>query len=206
MSTFISFTTTRTSPDDTGQHGLGHKAVVVDIPVLECECQYSHFDTTSSGREQGGASSSVEARACSEGGQVDFIVSVRGLVQGFTYKLEINWFLLDNYRLAHMWTSVVTAETDAYMIREPLLQRNDDDDFHFGVIAWDAYKKGNDRFLIDVTVSDMYPALTSQEALIGSRNIDSSITALRLKCTAQTPGEAQSDAGTPALLVQKSLL
>ena len=205
MSTFISFTTTRTSPDATGQHGLGHKAVVVDIPVLECECDYSHFDTISSGREQGGASSSIAASACREGGQVDFIVSVRGLVQGFTYELEIIWFLLDNDRLTHMWKSIVTAETDAYELREPLLRRNYDD-FHFGMMAWDAYNKSRDRFLIDVTVFDMYPALTSQEALIGSRNIDSSLTTLRLKCTAQTPGEADSDAGTPALLVQKNLL
>jgi len=73
VSTFLSFTTT---PQ-------------VDIPALECEYQYSHFDTISSGREQGGASNSIEASARREGGQVDFIVSVRGLVQGFTYELEI---------------------------------------------------------------------------------------------------------------------
>ena len=42
-------------------------AVVVNVPVLECECtEQSHVDI-------------IETSACREGGQVDFIVSVLGV-------------------------------------------------------------------------------------------------------------------------------
>ena len=63
---------------------------------------------------------------------------------------------------------------------EPLVQRGDD--FHFGILAWEAYNKGNDHFLIGVTVRDMYPGLTREEALIGIRSIDSFRAPVRLSC------------------------
>jgi hypothetical protein len=98
---------------------------------------------------------------------VDFNVGVRGLVPGFEYYLEITW-TLEGDQLAHTWKSVVTTETDSYTLREPLVKQNDD--FHFGMMTWDLYKKGDDRFYIDVTVRDMYHWLTTEEALIGTRN------------------------------------
>ena len=142
--------------------------------MFECEC-CEHSDVASSNEY-----SHVPSSSCREGGQVHFHVSVRGLVPWFVYELEIKW-TLGSYKLAHTWKSVVkTTDTDSYTLREPLLQRGDD--FHFGIMAWAAYKKGNDPFVIEATVRDMHPGLTSEEALIGTRNIDSSVSAVRLKC------------------------
>ena len=70
---YISHTLTNSVVSDAaGQHGLHHHpAVVVDVPVLECECtKYTHVPHPHS----------IETSSCREGGQVDFIVSVRGLV------------------------------------------------------------------------------------------------------------------------------
>jgi hypothetical protein len=114
---------------------------------------------------------------------VDFNVAVRGLVPGFEYDLEITW-TLEGDQLTQTWKSVVTAETDSYTLREPLVQRNDD--FHFGMMAWDLYKKGDDLFYIDVMVRDMYHGLTTEEALIGTTNIDTVVNRIRLQC-AQHP-------------------
>ena len=114
---------------------------------------------------------------------MDFNVAVRGLVPGFQYDLEITW-TLEGDQLTQTWKSVVTAETDSYTLREPLVQRNDD--FHFGMMAWDLYKKGDDRSYIDVTVRDMYHWLTTEEALIGTTNIDTVVNRIRLQC-AQHP-------------------
>jgi hypothetical protein len=152
---------------DAGLHGIDHPTIVVDAPVLECECtEYSHVD--------------INASSCTEGGQVDFFVSMRGLVPGFVYEFKIKWEL-DDDNLTHTWKSVMEKnEKDSYTLREALMQRNDE--FSFGMMAWDAYKKGDDRFWIDVTVCDMYPGLTTEEALIGTRNIDSDVKTIRLKC------------------------
>ncbi len=194
----VSGTDEMNDPRPRQQHGFYHPAVVVGVPALECECiAYSPVASSTDP-----VYSHVEPSSCRDGGQVNFNVEVRGLVPGFEYDLEITWTLSGD-ELTHTWKSVVTAATEYYKLMEPLVQRNDD--FHFGMLAWDAYKKGKDLFLIDVTVCDMYPALTSQEALIGSRNIDSSLTTLSLKCKASTPGEAESAAGTPALIVHKYL-
>ena len=38
-----------------GKHGFDKPAIVIDLAEVECECESSHFATTSSGREQGGA-------------------------------------------------------------------------------------------------------------------------------------------------------
>jgi hypothetical protein len=156
--------------DAAGQHGLDHTAVALDVPALECECtnhgtrQYSDAD--------------MEASSCREGGELYFFVSARGLVPWFVYELEIKWSL-DIHQITHTWKSFVKTETDSYTFREPLLPRYDD--FRFGMMAWDAYKK-DERFLIEVTVRDMYPGLTTEESLIGSRNIDSSVNTVPCKC------------------------
>jgi len=161
--------------DAAGQHGLYHPAVVVDVPALECECiAYSPVASSTDP-----VYSHVEPSACREGGQVDFNVAVRGLVPGFEYDMEITWTLSGD-ELRHTWKSVVAAATEYYKLREPLVQRNDD--FHFGMLAWDVYKKGDDRFYIDVTVRDMYHWLTTEEAVIGTRNIDTAVNNVRLNC------------------------
>ena len=107
VSTF-SFTVPRTSPDVsdvTGQHGLDHPSVVIDLPELVCECKFSrrtrgmykhfsgghipeenynlsslHHNFSSPGRKQGGAANSSQASACREKGEVYWMVSVRGLI------------------------------------------------------------------------------------------------------------------------------
>jgi hypothetical protein len=154
-----------------GQHGLDHPAVVVDSPVLECECK----ETWSPSLHELSSTSTCEH-------SVVLIVSVRGLAPQFVYEVEIKWSL-ESEKLTHTWRSVVKTETDCYTFREPLVQRNDD--FLFGMMAWDTYKNGNDRFCIEVTVCDMYPGLTTKEALVGIRNIDSSVNAVELKCAEQ---------------------
>ena len=159
--------------DTAGQHGLEHPAVVVDVPVLECEC--TEYSPVAWSTEY----SHVASSACREGGQVDFNVSVRGLFPGFEYEFEITW-TLEGDKLTHIWKSVVTANTDSHTLREPLVQRGDN--FNFGILAWETYNKGNDHFLIVVTVRDMYPGLTREEALIGIRNIDSFRAPVRLSC------------------------
>ncbi len=153
-----------------GQHGLGHPAVVVDVLVLECEC--TEYSPVASSTEY----SHVAPSSCREGGQVDFNVAVRGLVPGFEYELEITW-TLDGDQLAHTWKSVVTAETDFYTLRESLVQQNND--FHFGMLAWDTYKKGRDPFGIEVGVREIFPGLTTEEARIGIRHIDSPVASWR---------------------------
>jgi hypothetical protein len=125
---------------------------------------------------------------------VYFNVAVRGLVPGFEYELEITWTLAGD-KLTHIWKSVVMAKTDSYTLREPLVKQNDD--FHFGILAWEAYKKDNDPFGIEVTVRDMFPRLTTEEARIGFRNIVSSIASVRLKCgkCIQNSSEVSATAG-----------
>ena len=178
-STLFSLTISHTKPDVSdaaGQHGLDHPSVVVDLPVLECECtEYSDVN--------------IEASSCREGGEVYFVVSARGLVPWFVYELEIKW-PLDRDELMHTWKSVVMPDTDSYTLREPLVQAHAD--FHFGMMAWDAYKQGNNRFVIGLTVRDMYPGLTTEEALIGIRNIDSSVALGRLNCMKHEHSSSES--------------
>ena len=57
------------------------------------------------------------------------------------------------------------------------------DDFHFGMMVWDTYRKGDDRFFIEVALRDMYPGLTTEESLLGRRHVDSSVNSLRVHCT-----------------------
>jgi hypothetical protein len=144
-------------------------AVFVDFPVLECECtDYSDIN--------------IRASSCREGGEVYFLASVRQLSPWFVYELEIKWSL-ESDQSRHTWNSVVTTDTNHYSFREPLLQREErNDDFLFGMKTWNLYKKGNARFVIEVTVCDVHPGLTTEEALIGIRNMDSTAASVRLKC------------------------
>ena len=76
-----------------GKHGFDKPAIVIDLAEVECECESSHFATTSSGREQGGAASSIETSTCTEEGQVYWMISVRGLRAVFYYEVEFDWSL-----------------------------------------------------------------------------------------------------------------
>ena len=132
---------------------------------------------------------------------MDFIVAGRGLVPGFQYCLEITWTLYGD-QLSHTWKSVKTAETDFYALREVLVQQNDD--FHFGMLAWDGYKKGQiDE--IEVTVREMFPGLTTEEARIGIRNIDSSLASVRLKCGKYVENSHTPRTHTPRIHLAPSL-
>jgi hypothetical protein len=158
------------------QHGLHHPGVVFSARVVECQC--SEYPDVASSDEY----SHVASSSCREEGEVHFNFTVLGLIPSFVYEIGINWTLtsVDLTSVCHTWTSVVTTDTNAYTHREPLVQRNVN--FHFGMMAWDAYKKGNDRFLIDLTVRDKYPGLTNEEALVGALIIDSSVRTVRLNC------------------------
>jgi hypothetical protein len=170
--------------DTAGQNGLDHPSVVVHVPVFECEyTEYSNID--------------IETSSCRERGQVHFTVLVRGLVPGFEYELEITW-TLEGHKLTHIWKSVVMPKTDSYTLREPLVQQNDD--FNFGMLAWDGYKNGQIEE-IEVTVRDMFPGLTTDEARIGIRNIDASVASVRLKCGKRV--QNSSEAATAGIQTQR---
>jgi hypothetical protein len=142
--------------DTAGQHGLDHRSVFVHVPVLECHCtEYSNID--------------IGISSCKEQGQVDFTVLVWGLVPGLVYELE--WSLegerivdSDKKLLRYGSKSVVAAETDSYTLRGVL----------YGLShGHPRVDIRNDGFFIEVTVRDMFPGLTIEEAVIGMRKFDS---------------------------------
>jgi hypothetical protein len=150
--------------DTAGQNGLDHPSVVVHVPVFECEyTEYSNID--------------IETSSCRERGQVHFTVLVRGLVPGLVYELE--WSLegeriidSDQKLLRYGSKSVVVAQTDSYTLRGVL----------YGLShGHPRVDIRNDGFFIEVTVRDMFPGLTIEEAVIGMRKFDSH-TINALKC------------------------
>ncbi len=54
---------------------------------------------------------------------------------------------------------------------------------------WDTYIPQKDAFVAEVTVRDMHPGLTSEEALIGTRRLNSVVNTARLRCTDLESGE-----------------
>ena len=115
----------------------------------------------------------LEASACREGGEVYWILSVRGLVAGFEYKFDCEWFVLGTQN-THHWYTIFSSSTSSYAVRQPLSQISKTT----GV--WEAYKQ--DHFEIEVTVRDMHPGLTNEDALIGTRRINSAVNTVQLKC------------------------
>jgi hypothetical protein len=146
-----------------GYHGLDHPAVAIDVPELECECTDSFsFEANT-----------LEASACREGGEVYWIVSVHGLVAGFEYKFDFEWFDPGKQK-THHWYTIFSSSTSSYAVRQLLSQISKT------TSVWEAYTQ--DRFEIDVTVRDMHPGLTSEVALIGTRRINSAVNTVRLTC------------------------
>jgi hypothetical protein len=55
--------------------------------------------------------------------------------------------------------------------------------------VWDACIPKQDPFVIEVTVRDLHPGLTSEEALIGARHVDSAVNTVRVHCTDLESGD-----------------
>ena len=152
-----------------GYHGLDHPAVAIDVPELECECKDSFsFEANT-----------LEASACREGGEVYWILSVRGLVAGFEYKFDCEWFVLGTQN-THHWYTIFSSSTSSYTLRQSISQIPRDFSIHTSV--WDAFISKRDTFEIEVTVRDMHPGLTNEHALIGARRMNSAVNTARLKC------------------------
>jgi hypothetical protein len=179
---------TYTEAGSAGQHGLDHPAIVIDLPELECECEYSHFVTTSSGREQSGAASSIEARACREEGEVYWIVSVRGLVPGCVYEVHFEWSLDLSGENVHHWNTVFTPSTSTYTGRQTIETSQKTRALNIHTSMRDTYILQGDPFEIEVTVRDLHPGLTSEEALIGIRRLNSAVNIVRVRCTESGEG------------------
>ena len=149
-----------------GYHGLDHPAVAIDVPELECECKDS-FSIEAMEK-------SMEASACRDGGEVYWILSVRGLVAGFVYEIRFEWFVLGTQNTRH-WHNIFSSNTSSYTVRQPLSQ----------IMAgawWDAYISKQDPFEFEVTVLDMHPGLTNEDALIGAIRMNSAVNTALLKC------------------------
>ncbi len=95
-----------------GQHGNNHPLVVIDFPMIECECKFSHGVSTLEGKEKGGDVESAAESACREEGEVYWIVSVRGLVAGFKYEFHFQSFVegVDHY----LWKSIFSTNTNSH--------------------------------------------------------------------------------------------
>jgi hypothetical protein len=157
--------------DTAGQHGLDHLAVFIDLPWLECECKFSISASTSDidGGQHGVA-------ACREGGEVYGIVSVRGLVPGFLYRLDFKWSLADEQLGA--FDSVIPTAKSSYIVRKPLTESGQDGTSTLDLIAHSRLKK----LRTDLSVWGMYPGLTEEEALIGGRHMDSDLNTVKVQC------------------------
>jgi hypothetical protein len=167
-------TQTYSDADTAGQHGLDHPAVFIDFPVLECVCN-----------EQGdAASSTVETSACREGGEVYWILSVRGLIEGFAYQVDVESFVAGNEN-THNWNSIFSTMTSSYVVRQPFSQRSQKiQTLNVTTSVCDAYCLNKARLMIKVTVRHMYPGLSSEAAVVGIRHMDSSVKKYRITCSA----------------------
>jgi hypothetical protein len=178
-----------------GQHALDHPAIVIDLPELECECEYSHLATTSSGREQSGADSSILTRTCREGGEVYWIVPVRGLVAGFVFEVHFDWSLDLSGENAHHWNTVFTPSASSYTVKHPLEKGQQTRALNIHTSTRDSYVLQKEPFFVEATVRDMRPGLTSEEALIGIRRLNSAVNTVRVRCADLESGERMPDVG-----------
>ena len=125
----------------------------------------------------------MEASACRQGGEVYWIVSLSGLVAGFVYEFHFQCFVVegaDKHR-HYTWTNNFSTSTSSYTVRQPLSQIHQRTrGLNIDTSVWDACIPKKDPFVIKVTVRDVHPGLTSEEALIGKRDINS--TDIRLNC------------------------
>jgi hypothetical protein len=164
----------------TGQHGLNHPAVFIEMPWLECECK--------AGREQGGTPSSIGASVCREGSEVYWNVPLSGLVAGIVYKVEIELFVMGHTTVSRQGNILyLSASTSSYTVRQPLFALRQKKH-----TLWDAYTRKTNPFQIEVRVCDMHPGLTSEEAIVGIRRLDSAANTVRVRCTDLESGEQKN--------------
>jgi hypothetical protein len=157
--------------DTAGQHGLDHPGVWINIPRLECECKYPGIlPATSPGRKEVGAASSLEASACREGGEIHWVVSGAGLIEGYVYKIEFELSFqgnLENSLETRHWQTVFSSSRSSYTVRQPVPEE-------------DIPKKV--PFFVEVHVRDMHPGLTSEDAVISKIRINSAMNQVRAHC------------------------
>jgi hypothetical protein len=60
---------------------------------------------------------------------------------------------------------------------------------------WDAYIPPKSPFFVEVTVRDMHPSLTGEEALIGTRRINSAVNTVRVQFTGRRVQQAPAGGG-----------
>ncbi len=152
-------------------HGLDHPAVVIDFPSIECSCEYND----SSASSERGADVSSHVSTCRGGDQASWILSVRGLVPGFSYKLHVKWSIADEQLGA--FDSVISTANSSFSVRTQLTESGQNGTSTFDLIAHSR------KLRMDVSVWDMYPGLTAEEGLIGARHTDSAINTVRVRCT-----------------------
>jgi hypothetical protein len=143
--------------DTLGQHGPDHPAVHIRLPMLECEFKHSHGASTSALREQGGDASAIET-ACTEGGEVYWIVSLSGLVPGFAYDFHFQWFVVDgaDKHRHYTWTNNFSTSTSSYTVRQPLYPTSQKTrGLNIDTSVWDACIPKKDPCVIEVTVRDL---------------------------------------------------
>ena len=113
-----------------GQHGLDHPPVVVDAPSLE----YAN----------------LHGSTCSAGHQASWVLSVRGLVPGFSYRLHFVWSLVDE-QLGEFDT-VFSTTTSSYLVRK-LIESGQRGASTFDLIAYSR------NLRMDVAVWELYPGV-----------------------------------------------
>jgi hypothetical protein len=156
------------------QHVLDHPDVVIDLPSLECACDDSNASSTSSDREQDDDKSS-RGGTCKAGRLASWVLSVCGLVPGFSYQFHFKWSLADEQLGAFDW--VISTVTSLYVARKPLTDSGQNGYFFLDLIAHSR------KLRMDVAVWDVYPGLTEEETLIGVRHMDSAVNTVRVHCT-----------------------
>jgi hypothetical protein len=100
-----------------------------------------------------------------------------------------------------MWKTIFSTSTSTYKVRQPLSQisqktRGFNMDTVVGERRWDRGKRNSyipkiivEPFEIEVTMRDMHPGLTSKEALIGTRIMNSAVNTFHILCTDSDFGE-----------------
>jgi hypothetical protein len=136
----------------------------------------------------------LEASACREGGEVYWVLSVHGLVVGFVYEILFERFVLGKEN-THQWYNIFSSSTSSsYTVRQPLSQISQQTRaLSIDTSLWDAYISKQDPFEIEVTVRDMHPGLTNEEALMGKRRVNSAVNTVLVRCANLESGERMPD-------------
>ena len=135
-----SLMTLSTEDVSVGPHGLEHPGIYVDDPWLECECDSLDDSSIASHK-------------------VWWILSVRGLVPGFTYQLDFVWSLEDTFNGLDNY--VFRTNRSSFILKNPLTQR--------GVSNLSSIKHSRTLLMFHIEVLDVYPGLTREEAVVGKK-------------------------------------